>query len=208
MIRGQNEICFHFSCIFLLLVHGFWLRSSLRTLTMQLWSGIINLSLWLFWLARQKYYFLPGPLLKIFIIISSGHAFDMWKIKIIGKLSCSILIAVTSAYYSRVLLFYTTWKHRKTFRFSDVFRRCRKATPDYFGLSKKTLHHWKQRCIYNPIEHLRWSFFTKSRYLFSQKRSLLDVWLGSKYAYEDDCFLILILLGPLLIPADIVKDSE
>ena len=34
----------------------------------------------------------------------------------------------TLTHYSPVLLFYTPWKHQKTFRFSDVFRGCRKAT--------------------------------------------------------------------------------
>ena len=33
-------------------------------------------------------------------------------------------------HYSPVLLFYTPWKHQKTFRFSDVFRGYRKVTPD------------------------------------------------------------------------------
>ena len=34
-----------------------------------------------------------------------------------------------STHYSPVLLFYTPWKHQKTFRFSDVFKGCRKLTP-------------------------------------------------------------------------------
>ena len=37
--------------------------------------------------------------------------------------------------YSPVLLFYTPWKHQKTFRFSDVFRVYRKATPGCNGLN-------------------------------------------------------------------------
>ena len=32
-------------------------------------------------------------------------------------------------HYSLVLLFYTPWKHQKTYRFSDVFRGYRKTTP-------------------------------------------------------------------------------
>ena len=35
-----------------------------------------------------------------------------------------------------MLLFYTPWKHQKTFRFSDVFRGYRKATPGCNGLSE------------------------------------------------------------------------
>ena len=35
-----------------------------------------------------------------------------------------------------MLLFYTLWKHQKTFRFSDVFRGYRKAAPGCNGLSK------------------------------------------------------------------------
>ena len=38
-------------------------------------------------------------------------------------------------YYSPVLLFYTPWKYQKTFRFSDIFRGYRKATPGCNGLN-------------------------------------------------------------------------
>ena len=38
-----------------------------------------------------------------------------------------------------MLLFYNPWKHHKTFRFSDVFRGYRKATPGCNGLRKKTV---------------------------------------------------------------------
>ena len=38
-------------------------------------------------------------------------------------------------YHSPVLLFYTPRKHQKTFRFSDVFRGYRKATPGCNGLN-------------------------------------------------------------------------
>ena len=40
-------------------------------------------------------------------------------------------------HYTSVLLFYyTPWKHRETFRFYDVFRGYRKATPGCNGLVK------------------------------------------------------------------------
>ena len=37
-------------------------------------------------------------------------------------------------HYSLVLLFFTPWIHQKTFRFPDVFRGYRKATPGCNGL--------------------------------------------------------------------------
>ena len=40
-------------------------------------------------------------------------------------------------HYSLVLLFYTPWKHQKTFRFS-VFRGYKKATPGCNGLNKNS----------------------------------------------------------------------
>ena len=40
-------------------------------------------------------------------------------------------------HYSPVLLFYTPWKHQKTFRFPDVFRGYTKATPGCNGLNKR-----------------------------------------------------------------------
>ena len=41
-------------------------------------------------------------------------------------------------HYNPVLLFYTPWKHQKTFRFPDVFRGYRKATPGCNGLNTST----------------------------------------------------------------------
>ena len=43
---------------------------------------------------------------------------------------------VTLPNYIPILLFYTPWKHQKTFRFTDVFREYRNATPSCNGLSK------------------------------------------------------------------------
>ena len=48
---------------------------------------------------------------------------------VVNKCTISIL-----SHYSLVLLFYTSWKHQKTFRFSDVFRVYKKATPGCNGL--------------------------------------------------------------------------
>ena len=44
------------------------------------------------------------------------------------------LVCLTNC--SPVLLFYTRWKHQKTFRFSDVFRGYRKATLGCDGLKQ------------------------------------------------------------------------
>ena len=44
--------------------------------------------------------------------------------------------SIKVTHYSPLLLFYTPWKHWKTFRFSDVFRWYRKATPGCNGLIK------------------------------------------------------------------------
>ena len=41
----------------------------------------------------------------------------------------TFFIGWSLTHYSPVLLFYTPWKYQKIFRFSDVFRRYRKATP-------------------------------------------------------------------------------
>ena len=37
-------------------------------------------------------------------------------------------------HYSPVLLFYISWKHQKTFRFSDIFRGYKNTTPSCNGL--------------------------------------------------------------------------
>ena len=67
------------------------------------------------------------------------HIFDIsWKIgtwtwcKVTGR-HCKYF---PLTHYSPMLLFYTPWKHRKTKRFSDVFRGYRKATPGCNGLNK------------------------------------------------------------------------
>ena len=49
----------------------------------------------------------------------------------VNKCTISILI-----HDILVLLFYTSWKHQKTFRFSDVFRGYRKETMGCNGLSR------------------------------------------------------------------------
>ena len=62
-----------------------------------------------------------------------------WLIQVpltkVGEL-CSIQPATLFNSLLLLLLFYTPWKHKKTFRFSDVFRGYRKATPGYNGLIK------------------------------------------------------------------------
>ena len=48
-------------------------------------------------------------------------------------------------HYSPVLLIYTPWKNQKTFRFSDVFRGSRRATPRCNGLNFRYCNCFKQR---------------------------------------------------------------
>ena len=52
-----------------------------------------------------------------------------------GRCQISLLSLIEFNPLQPVLLFHTFWKHQKTFRFSDVFRRYRRATPDCNGLS-------------------------------------------------------------------------
>ena len=42
-------------------------------------------------------------------------------------------------HYSLVLIFYTPWKHQKTFRFSDVLKGYRKASPGCNGLTRELM---------------------------------------------------------------------
>ena len=51
-----------------------------------------------------------------------------------GQILSKILIYMYLTHFSPVLLFYSPWKHQKTFKFSDVFRRYRKAVPGCNGL--------------------------------------------------------------------------
>ena len=51
-------------------------------------------------------------------------------------------------------------------------------------------------CIYNPVEHIRWSFFAKlvacSPLLFLQKSSIVDIRLSSEYASAwEGCLFVL-----------------
>ena len=67
--------------------------------------------------------------------------FLTWEEKLITQTNiptdiCDIIQQIHEilTHHSPVLLFYTLWKHQKTFRFSDVFRGYRKATPGCNGL--------------------------------------------------------------------------
>ena len=50
-----------------------------------------------------------------------------------------------------MLLFYTPWKHLKTFRFSDVFRGYGKVTPGCNGI----IYLWLMFSFYSPRKHLK-----------------------------------------------------
>ena len=54
-------------------------------------------------------------------------------------------------HYSPVLLFFTPWIHQKTFRFSDVFRGYRKATPGCNGLIRTSGAY--RRCCHRQFLH-------------------------------------------------------
>ena len=58
----------------------------------------------------------------------------------------------TLTQYSPVLLFYTPWKHQKTFRFSDVFRGYKKATPGCNGLRSLLWQYWNSENVSNVLE--------------------------------------------------------
>ena len=80
--------------------------------------------------------FYTSNLLKIGLALASLslHIFSGYlSILFRNRPKISLLILT---HYSPVLLFYTPWKHQKTFRFSGVFRGYRKATPVCYGLSE------------------------------------------------------------------------
>ena len=62
-------------------------------------------------------------------------------------------------HYSPVLLFYMHWKYQNTFRFSDVFRGYRKATPGFnwltltcFSNNENILNHnWVLPILYHRL---------------------------------------------------------
>ena len=59
------------------------------------------------------------------------------KTQVLTKsMNISNLVIATLTHYNPLLLFYTPWKHQITFRFSDVFRGCRKETPGCHGLNQ------------------------------------------------------------------------
>ena len=65
-------------------------------------------------------------------------------------------------HYSPVLLFYTPWKHQKTFRFSDVFRGYKKVTLGCNGLIMKFLpdnNFISKSCNYHRVIDVKiWQF--------------------------------------------------
>ena len=91
-------------------------------------------------------------------------------------------------HYSPVLLFYTPWKHHKTFRFSDVFKRHRKATLGCNGLIKNLFHieiFRKSRimmAIWNldgftlremcPYSEFFWSVFSRNQTEYGEIRNV------------------------------------
>ena len=87
--------------------------------------------------------------------------------KILYKLIVKVFNSFTGVltHYSPVLVFYTPWKHQKIFRFSDIFRGYRKATPGCNGL--RTLRRNLRQISHqrNPRQsELTWSEYDKSLY--------------------------------------------
>ena len=58
-------------------------------------------------------------------------------------------------HYSPVLLFYTPWKHQKTFTFSDVFWGYWKATLGWNGLNSSWKYSWENNKLPGPDWHQR-----------------------------------------------------
>ena len=92
-------------------------------------SGLINT-----FLAEHLQPQLIRFLSKEFMALQS----DIWRLLLRAfcffSINFSIVNFSCSIHYSPVLLFYTPWKHQKTFRFSDVLRGYIKATPGCNGL--------------------------------------------------------------------------
>ena len=91
----------------------------------------------LYLVTHRKRYVLWHKKLKNFSFIQSCKLLTYKAV----DLHCHIL-----THYSPVLLSYIPWKHQKTFRFSDVFRGYRKATPGRNGLifilQEKHIYHY------------------------------------------------------------------
>ena len=76
---------------------------------------------------------------KLSIIDIWGKVFtNISNFPLLGLSQLCLGIVAKLIHYGPVLLSYTPWKHQKTFRFSDVFRGYRKATPGCNRLSELT----------------------------------------------------------------------
>ena len=70
---------------------------------------------------------------------------------------------------SSVLLFYTLYKHQKTFTFSDAFRGHRKATPGCNGLKMTSKHEYIfiKRSQVNAYHEIKSSLFESDLILYA-----------------------------------------
>ena len=131
----------------------------------------------------EHFFILPQPLCflslynekTLFFIMLLNNALKMimkddywanWFLSFFRK-KISILVLT---HYSPVLPFYTPWKHQKTFRFSDVFRGYRKATPGCNGLIgihsmqswKVTMEHGVTRIIIKMIKNIQKTYLQRN----------------------------------------------
>ena len=91
------------------------------------------------------------------------------------------ILSYLITHYSLVLLFYIPWKHQKKFRFSDVFRRYRKATPGCNGLRSGS-HPPQENALFASVDDEKCILFRfKSSFRFQYiKFFFLTFWSFSK----------------------------
>ena len=98
---------------------------------------------------------------------SAYFAFHAKKVKeiLLKPADFSLLWRLVLTHYNLVSLFYTPWKHQKTSRLSDVFRRYRKAKSGCNGLTcplscQSFLHTKVVSSLHRQVEFL-WHFFSE-----------------------------------------------
>ena len=110
---------------------------------------------------------------------------------------------------SPALLFYTSWKHQKIFRFSDAFRGYRKATLGCNGLKSKTFFSVKHTCFlkFNKKIYIRKSIFGNllaTKLMISYKCTLAWIFCGKFFqslrsaVFQKTCGQVLLLLDTFI----------
>ena len=115
-----------------------------------------------------------------------------------------------------MLLFYTPWKHQKTFRFSDIFRGYRKATPGCNGLNSYHIScvkvtKWDIAIIWSQInlKHFlcMWTFFLWSNHVSFMWNNLYWCFFHSLNSFLNSDFNLCVL-KPALHPLANVQNSR